>query len=236
MKNILITGCSKGIGYDTVKDFVQKTDLNIFVISRNIEGLEMLKKECKTINKKSNIYIISQDLSDLSSISKSVEYIQENFNVKFDGLIHNAGFLVNKSFAKISLKELEYSFKVNSLAPFILTQKLLSSFRKDAHIIFISSMGGVQGSKKFPGLSAYSTSKSTLITLTQCLTEEFNMTDLTFNCLALGAVQTEMLSNAFPGYKAPLGSDQMAKFIVDFYFEGQKYFKGQILPVSLTTP
>ena len=87
-------------------------------------------------------------------------------NNSLDGIIHNAGFLVKKSFKDITYDELEKSFKVNLFSPFILTQKLMPLFNQETHVLSISSMGGVQGSQKFPGLSAYSTSKSTLITLT----------------------------------------------------------------------
>ena len=176
------------------------------------------------------------DLSNIDSVDRIVEHIQSHSNGTIDGLIHNAGYLVKKSFTDISVKELEDSFKVNFFAPFMLTQKLVPYFNKDAHIVSISSMGGIQGSKKFPGLSAYSTSKATLITLTECLAEEFKMTDLTFNCLALGAVKTEMLSKAFPGYDAPISANEMGDFIVDFLLRGGKYFNGQVIPVSLTTP
>ena len=236
MKNILITGCSRGIGFSAVKLFVRDSDVNIFAISRNKEGLLKLKKECRLINKNSNIYTFSYDLSDLSKINKITNDITSNLNGDLDGLINNAGFLVKKKFTQISIKELENSFKINCFAPFLLIQNLMPFFAKNAHILSISSMGGFQDSKKFPGLSVYSTSKSTLITLTQCLAEEFKTTGLTFNCLALGAVQTEMLNQAFPGYKAPMNADKMAQFIVDFYFKGSCYFNGQVLPVSLTIP
>ena len=97
-------------------------------------------------------------------------------------------------------------------------------------------MGGIQGSQKFKGLSAYSSSKGAIITLTECLAEEFKTENLIFNSLALGAVQTEMLSKAFPGYQAPLKSSDMACFIVKFFIDGGQYFNGRIIPVSLTTP
>ena len=97
-------------------------------------------------------------------------------------------------------------------------------------------MGGVQNSQKFPGLSVYSTSKGTLITLTQCLAEEFKDSGFKFNCLALGAVQTEMLNEAFPGFKAPVSSEQMGDFIANFYLQGAQYFNGQVIPVSIGSP
>ena len=236
MKNVLVTGCSKGIGFEIVKIFASKPNINILAISRDKYGLNQLKIECDQINKDFNLKVLSSDLSILKSIDAIVACVKKEFNGSLDGVIHNAGFLINKKFSDITSKELEYSFKVNCFAPFILTQKLIPFLNQSSHTLSISSMGGVQGTKKFPGLSAYSTSKSTLITLTECLSEEFKMSNFYFNCLALGAVQTEMLSKAFPDYSAPLNSNEMGDFIVDFFLNGSKYFNGQVIPVSLTTP
>lgn len=97
-------------------------------------------------------------------------------------------------------------------------------------------MGGFQGSAKFAGLSAYSSSKAALSGLTECLAEELKPNGISVNCLAIGAVQTEMLSKAFPGYKAPLSPAEMAGFIQYFALNGHRYFNGKILPVSITTP
>ena len=236
MRNILVTGVSQGIGFEIVKSFAKNSNINVIGIARNELGLEKLTKECQLINSDFKLKTLSLDLSNIDSIDKIIELIKVDFNASLDGLIHNAGTLVKKPFTEITNKELEASFRVNCLSPFILTQKLFPYFSKSAHMVSISSMGGVQGSKKFPGLSAYSTSKATLISLTECLAEEFKMTDLSFNCLALGAVKTEMLSQAFPGYDAPLSASQMGTYVIDFYINGRNYFNGQVIPVSLTTP
>ena len=236
MRNILITGCSKGIGFEIVKTFAKNSSINIIGVARNDIGLAKLNQECKEINNNFNLKTISIDVSNIDAIDKIVELIKVHFNATLDGLIHNAGTLVNKPFTEITNQELEDSFRVNCFSPFILTQKLFPYFSTSAHILSISSMGGVQGTQKFPGLSAYSTSKATLITFTECLAEEFKMTDLSFNCLALGAVKTEMLSKAFPGYNPPLSAKEMGDFIADFLLTGHKYFNGKVIPVSLTTP
>jgi hypothetical protein len=57
-----------------------------------------------------------------------------------------------------------------------------------------------------------------------------------FNVLALGAVQTEMLEEAFPGYKAPVTANQMANYIMDFALTGQQLYNGKLLQVSNSTP
>jgi len=122
--------------------------------------------------------------------------------------------------------------------PFLLIQSLLPLMGKKSktHIVNISSMGGFQGSAKFAGLSAYSSSKTALVGLTECLAEELKSTSISINCLAIGAVQTEMLSKAFPGYKAPLKANQMAEYIKEFAVSGSKFYNGKVLPVSSTTP
>ena len=144
--------------------------------------------------------------------------------------------MVAKPFTEISLEELERVYRVNVQAVFRLTQLLMPKFSDKAHILNISSVGGVQGSVKFPGLTAYSSSKAALVGLTECLAEEYKETDLSFNCLALGAVQTEMLEEAFPGYEAPTTAKDMAAYIFDFSLNGPKFYRGKILTVSKSTP
>jgi NAD(P)-dependent dehydrogenase (short-subunit alcohol dehydrogenase family) len=108
--------------------------------------------------------------------------------------------------------------------------------KSEGHVLTVSSMGGVQGSVKFPGLSAYSSSKGAVITLTELLAEEYKETGPSFNVLALGAVQTEMLEEAFPGYKAPTTALDMANYIFNFAQTGQQFYNGKLLQVSSSTP
>jgi NAD(P)-dependent dehydrogenase (short-subunit alcohol dehydrogenase family) len=226
--NVIITGASRGIGFETAQLFL-KNKHQVFCLTRNTETLEALEF--------SNLHIISTDLTSTESIDKAVEIIKSKVN-SIDIVIHNAGSLVNKPFEKIDYQELEIVYKVNVLAPFYLTQQLLHLLGRHskAHIVNISSMGGFQGSAKFPGLSAYSSSKAAIAGLTECLAEEFKEKNISVNCLALGAVQTEMLEEAFPGYQAPLKPNQMAEYIYDFALNGNQFYNGKILPVSSSTP
>ena len=107
---------------------------------------------------------------------------------------------------------------------------------KGSHVVTISSMGGIQGSVKFAGLSAYSSSKGAVITLSELLAEEYKEDGIAFNVLALGSVNTEMLQEAFPGYEAPLSAKEMADYIYNFALTGNKYYNGKVLQVSATTP
>ena len=234
MKNIIVTGCSRGIGFEIVTEFSKLENFKIFAISRNKNGLNKLNNlQC---NENTEIFTISEDLSCFSSYQKLFKFCVENSNGKFDGIIHNAGVLIKKNFLDINISDIQNSFNLNSFAPLLLTQKFIPTFNKNAHVLSISSMGGYQNSLKFPGLSIYSISKSTLNTMTQCLAEEYKETSFKFNSLALGAVQTDMLSKAFPDFNAPVSAKQMAKYIVNFYINGAQYFNGQIIPVSIANP
>jgi NAD(P)-dependent dehydrogenase (short-subunit alcohol dehydrogenase family) len=154
-----------------------------------------------------------------------------------DILINNAGTLINKSFDAMSADEVNRLFSVNYTAPALLIKNLLPLLKAGkAHIVNITSMGGVQGSVKFAGLAHYSASKAALAVLTECLAEEYKNDDLVFNALALGSVQTEMLAEAFPNYKAPVTPEQMGAFIANFAINGRAFFNGKIIPVSITTP
>jgi short-subunit dehydrogenase len=97
-------------------------------------------------------------------------------------------------------------------------------------------MGGFQGSMKFAGLSAYSTSKAALCSFTELFSEEYKDSTIAMNCLCLGSVQTEMLEEAFPGYQAPLNPEQISEYISDFTLSAHKFMKGKIIPLSLTNP
>ena len=144
--------------------------------------------------------------------------------------------LINKPFEKLSISDMNRMLQLNLAAPAQLIQCLLPIIKKPSHIVNISSMGGFQGSQKFPGLSIYSAAKAGLASLTECLAEEYKGSGISFNCLAIGATDTEMLREAFPGYIPPFKASDMADFIVDFALNKQKFFNGKIIPVTVSTP
>ena len=153
-------------------------------------------------------------------------------------LVHNAGLLHNRPMGEHDRKELERLYAVNVLAPLELSQGLVEALRGDppAHIVHIGSMGGFQDSAKFPGLVAYSASKAALACMAQCLAEEFKDIGIRSNCLALGAVDTDMLRAAFPGYQAPVSAQAMGSYVSDFALNGHNLFNGKVLPVGVSTP
>jgi short-subunit dehydrogenase len=231
--NIIVTGASRGIGYELVKQFSANSQATIFAVSRNLQRLEQLKKE--TVH--SNVIPLVCDISKEDEIIKMVSEIKKHTS-SIHFIVNNAGAIVNKPFLELTIADQEYVYKVNVFSVVSLIQQLLPMMdeKKRSHIVNISSIGGFQGSAKFAGLSAYSSSKAALVCLTECLAEEFKDKNVSFNCLALGAVQTEMLNEAFPGYKAPVSATEMASYISDFVLNAHKIMNGKIVPVSLSTP
>ena len=232
--NIIITGSSRGIGYETVKFLAMDLKNNIFATARSSDGLEKLKMECAEIHKEATIHIYPFDL-----INGNYEELITEITAKLDTvdvLVNLAGFLINKPFELMEETDFDLMFDANVKSVFKLIRGLLPYFSSNAHIVNIGSMGGIQGSAKFPGLSLYSASKGAVAILTECLAEELKDRNISVNCLALGSAQTEMLENAFPGYKAPLSAAEMAAFIADFAIRGHKWFNGKVLPVAVSTP
>jgi 3-oxoacyl-[acyl-carrier protein] reductase len=234
--NILITGASRGIGFEVVRGFASNGKHTTVAISRNHQGLDKLRDVCGITNSDFQLYPIVFDLSSGRSFKKELIPKVMDCLPKIDVLIINAGFLSNKSFSLLSDSDIDQMVGVNFTSAAKLIRDLMPMMNTPSHVVSIGSMGGFQGSSKFPGLAVYSASKAALGCLTECLAEEYKDSGISFNCLALGAVNTEMLAEAFPGYTAPLSANLMAKFIVDFAINGNKFFNGKILPISLSTP
>lgn len=236
--NIIITGASKGIGYELAKLFAYDLNNKVVIIARNRLKLEQLKRECQFQYPGAKIYPLVFDIGSDDLKRKLMPELLSSIN-SVDILVNNAGALVNKPFEELTREDVDSVYRTNVTSTFELIQALLPYMGKSlqpTHIVNISSMGGFQGSAKFPGLSAYSSSKAALASLTECLAEEFKGRNISVNCLCLGAVQTEMFAQAFPGERAQMQPIQMAGFIRDFALTGWGFYNGKILPVSSTTP
>lgn len=227
MERIIISGISRGIGFELIKLF-SKESIEIIGLSRNLEPL-------KQLNLPENVKLLEFDLTKEESF-QTLGGLLKDGGMYQTGLIHNAGSLVNKAFEEISSEEFLRVYQVNVLGQARLTQTVLPYMKINSHVVNISSMGGIQGSMKFPGLAAYSSAKGASITLNELLAEEYKERQIAFNSLALGAVQTEMLEEAFPGYKAPTSALEMASYIKKFTMNSNRYYNGKILQVSSTTP
>ena len=226
MKKVIITGTSRGIGFELAQQFAN-SNFQVLALSRNQKPLDNLNQK--------NITTLSVDLCNQNDLEKVSTYLQKNWQ-DVDILIHNAGYLINKPFENLTKEDFLRVYDVNVFGVAELTKICIPYLRKGSHVVTISSIGGIQGSLKFSGLAAYSSAKGAVITLSELLAEEYKTQEIAFNVLAIGAVQTEMLAEAFPDYQASLKASEMADYIYNFATTANKFFNGKVLQVSNTTP
>jgi NAD(P)-dependent dehydrogenase (short-subunit alcohol dehydrogenase family) len=233
--NVIITGASSGVGFEAALEFILSGNHQVMVLARSQEKLERLAEIAAGLNPDGILYpiafdIVHDDYADLQ------QFISTSFDNRVDILINNAGVLINKPFAQLLETDFVEMLQSNFIGHVRMIQHLFPIMPPGSHIVNIGSMGGFQGSAKFPGLAAYSASKAALHNLTECLAQEFAEQGIKVNCLALGSAQTEMLEKAFPGYKSPVMAFEMGKYIADFALTGHRFFNGKILPVAVSTP
>lgn len=232
-KKIIITGASSGIGFEAAIELATKGH-EVIAIARSKDKLQNLKKIITDLHPEAVILPVVFDILNDEEIALT-NFVEQQWG-HFDILINNAGTLINKPFESLTEFDMAEMFQSNVLSHFRMIKALQPLLSSPSHILNIGSMGGFQGSSKFPGLLAYSASKAALHNLTECLAQELLEHKISVNCLALGSAQTEMLEKAFPGYQSPVMAFEMGKYIADFALTGHRFFNGKILPVAVTTP
>jgi len=230
--NILINGGSKGIGRATAIKMSSTAENLVIVTGRDEIALRSLSEASALKNIECfGLDITSQD----KRLTKLKNHLSDK-KIRLDIIINTVGYLKKSSFLDSDITVAREMMEVNFFGPILLFREMIPYLSKGSHIVNIGSMGGFQGSVKFPGLSWYSSSKAALACMTESLAPELGKLGISINCICPGAVQTEMLEEAFPGYKAPVTDTDMAEFISYFALNGHRYFNGKILPVSLSTP
>jgi 3-oxoacyl-[acyl-carrier protein] reductase len=230
---VVVTGAGRGLGKAVTETLSREHNCPVLAISRSGHALQQLVgKGTGTIGE---VRILAIDLTAPNAPAQALNSLN---GAPVKALICNHGLLINRAFTEITTAEQESLFQVNVLSTMALVQGLLPALEKSraAHIVTIGSMGGVQGSAKFKGLAAYSASKAALAVLTECLAEELRERNIRANCLALGAVDTEMLRLAFPGYTAATSALEMARFVSYFALHGHQWFNGKVVPVATSVP
>ncbi|HWZ05249.1 MAG TPA: SDR family oxidoreductase [Mucilaginibacter sp.] len=233
--NIIITGASSGVGFEAALELILSGKHKVIALARSQDKLERLLEIAHGLNPDAEIYALAFDIVHDDYIDLQ-NFIKNNFDNHVDILINNAGVLINKPFKELQEMDFIEMLQSNFIGHVRIIQALVGLMPEGSHIVNIGSMGGFQGSIKFPGLSAYSASKAALHTLTECLAVELAEQQIKVNCLAIGSAQTEMLEKAFPGYESPVMAFEMGKYIADFSITGHRFYNGKVLPVAAHTP
>jgi short-subunit dehydrogenase len=233
--NIIITGASSGVGFEAALELIRSNENKVMAIARSADKLQRLSRIAKDLNPECTLIPTQFDIVHGDYEQGLIPFIQQKLGA-VNILINNAGTLINKSFEQQDENDWYSMFEGNVLGHVRMIKHVLPLLEQPSHIVNIGSMGGFQGSVKFPGLSSYSASKAALHNLTECLAEELKEKNIKVNCLAIGSAQTEMLEKAFPDYQSPMQAFEMGKYIADFALTGHNFFNGKILPVAVTTP
>jgi 3-oxoacyl-[acyl-carrier protein] reductase len=225
---VVVTGAGRGVGYETALALAAEHGAEVLAVSRDVSAW----------SKGTHSDLVRPLRADISTEEGCAEVVQAIGERPLAGLMNNAGALLKKPLGAWQAVDLDHLFAVNARSPLLLTQALLPALGRSAsaHVVNIGSMGGFQGSAKFPGLIGYSASKAALACMTECLAEELKDTSIRCNCLCLGAVDTAMLREAFPDYQAQVTPRSMGAYIAAFVLNGHKLLNGKVLPVSLSTP
>ncbi len=234
--NIIITGASSGIGFEAALEWIRDSNHVVVAIARNIDKLKRLHQIAKDLNPECKLIPVQFDIVSGEYTNGLLPFLQQKLEGKIDVLVNNAGELINKPFLEQNDEDWYQMFDSNLLGHVHMVRHLAPLMNAGSHILNISSMGGFQGSDKFPGLSSYSAIKAALCNFTELLAVELAHLNISANCLALGSAQTEMLEKSMPGYQSPIMAFEMGKYVADFALTGHKFFNGKILPVALMKP
>lgn len=228
-KTILITGASRGIGHETALKLASENH-TVIATARSEDKLRELSKTVKN----GQVIPVSADLTKPKDIEIIADAVSKAGGL--DGLINNAGAVHREPFMDTDIEDFKKLMDVNVYGIVRLTQAVKTHLKKGSHILNISSMSGYQGSLKFGGLTAYGAAKAAVVGLSEVMSAEFSEDSISVNCLCIGAVQTEMLAEAFPGFEAPVSPQQMGDYIANFILTGHQFYNGKVLPVALNDP
>jgi 3-oxoacyl-[acyl-carrier protein] reductase len=210
----MITGGAKGIGRACAEAFLENGAW-VSLISRNSTELDAATK---TLSKTypGKVSSLSGDISHPETVTAWFEKTRKELGSP-TSLINNAGIFINKSVQEQSLEEWEKVIRINLTGSFLCAQeffKLGKAASPSRSIVNISSLAGIRGTEKFPGLSSYVASKFGVVGLTEALAVEGKALGIRVNCIAPGAVDTEMLRQAIPGMKAKATPTDIAKIVL----------------------
>lgn len=233
MKNILITGGSRGIGADMVRLFSEKGHSVAFTYKNSEEKALYLASE-------TNSLAICADNANEKEVLSAIEKANA-FYGDVDVLINNAGISSFSLFTDITSEEWRHVFDVNVNGAFYFTKAILPKMiqKKQGRIINISSMWGISGSSCEVH---YSATKAALIGMSKALAKEVGPSGITVNCIAPGVISTDMNSSLSEedikslAYDTPLGRIGVPRDISNTaYFlasDEAAFITGQVISVD----
>lgn len=228
-KVTIITGAGRGIGRATALRFARE-DARLALFSRTPETLEEIATQIHAAGGKA--LAIHGDVAREEDVQALFKRVHETYG-RVDILINCAGVVAVKPFAEMDVETWDRVLNVNLRGTFLCCQL---AFRQMAQqgggvILNISSLSGVKGVEKFPGLSAYNVSKAGVASLTEILAVEGKPHNIRVAAVSPGAVDTEMLRQAAPHLRAGMTPEEMAEILLFMADDSGRVLSGTNLEI-----
>lgn len=212
---VLVTGASRGLGFALAELMAQQEAIVIMCArdeSRLMAAREDLDQRYPAIKK--HIYVL--DLADSEQVARMFEDIDTMFG-RLDVCINNAGYLEPAAFVQTDPSLWQRVIDNNLTTCYLSCYhafKLMQRTTEHNAIVNVSSLSGVQGVSKFPGVSAYAASKAAIIGLSESLAQEGAAYHIQVNCIAPGTMNTQSMRDKFPDLSISMQPMDIAKQIL----------------------
>lgn len=212
----VVTGASRGIGR-AVGIALSNAGSRVFLAARDEQSLEEVADSIRA--KGCEATAVRCDVSDEAQVIELFRRAEEIGPPK--ALVCAAGILEKSLVGQMPLDLWERVLSVNLTGTFLCAREAFASMERSGggRIITLSSLSGVYGTEKFPGLAAYNVSKNGVLGLTEALAVEGRDKNISAICLSPGAVDTQMLRQANPDLIPGLTPEDIARMIVSLLDE-----------------
>ncbi len=220
----IITGAGRGVGRATALLFA-RAGARVVLFSRTRAQLEEVATSI--VQDGGEALTVVGDVAREEDVLALFEQVRERYG-RLDILVNCAGIVAVRPFIEMDTATWDQVINVNLRGTFLCCREAfrLMSVQKQGVIINISSLSGVKGVEKFPGLSAYNVSKSAVAGLTEILAVEGKPHNIRVCVVSPGAVETEMLHEAAPHLKAGMTAEEMAEILLFLADDSGRMFSG----------
>ena len=225
----IITGASRGIGRAAAFELARQ-GADVVLAARDAHALDAGASAIREQGQQA--LAIPTDVADEQSVERLVSTTVGAFG-HVDLVINSAGALVNRPLADLDAASWDHVLAVNLRGTFLMCREAFRHMipRQGGVIINVSSLSGVPGVEKFPGLSAYNASKYGVAGLTEILAVEGRPHGIRVLAVSPGAVDTEMLRQAAPHLTPGMTPDDLARILAWLAGPDARHLSGVNLPI-----
>lgn len=189
MRNVLVTGGSRGLGLGIVRGLALAGYRAIAIARKESRQLKSAIEEVRR-DHPGSVHFVPFDLAEINDIPVLVRTLRKNFGPIY-GLVNNAAVAFDGALALMHNSKIEQLVRLNTLSPIVLTKYVVRSMMADGggRIVNIASIIGFTG---YSGLAVYGATKASMIGFTRSLAREVGRMGVNVNAVAPGFIRTEM--------------------------------------------